>query len=314
MPGNANFDSIASTTLQNYRPVLQDNIFKRVPLLMWLEKKGRMMLDGGRTIVIPLTYTKNSTAQGYTGYGVLNTTPQEEQTAAEYVWAQYAASISISGREEAQNAESKTRIVNLLKAKMEGAEKSLREKINEDAFGSTLDSENKVNGLQSLVDTTSTVGDISRSTDAWWQAKVTTSVGSFASGGVNAMRTLYLNASNAGSNTPDFAITTQSVFEYYEKSLQTQQRFNDSKAADGSFETLKFKNVTLFFDPFCPSGELYFLNSDALAFVTHSDRNFITTDFKKPVNQDAKVAQVFWMGNLAVEESRRLGKLTGITS
>lgn len=317
MAGNANFDVIASTTLKNYRPKLHDNIFKRVPLFMWLNEKGRKKtIDGGEKIVLPLAFTKNSTAKGYSKYDILDTTPQEEITAAEYVWAQYSASITISGREVNQNAGSKTRIINLLEAKTMVAEKSLREVMADDSADSTLDSESKLNGLQSLVDTTSTVGGINRAGagNDFWQAQVTTSVGSFATNGLGAMRSLYNSCSDSGADTPDFGITTQAVFEYYEKTLQNSQRFTDTKVADGGFENLKFKGMTLMFDPYLASGELYMLNSNWIELDVHPDADLKITDFIRPADQDAKVAQILWMGNLAVSGPRRLGKLTGITA
>ena len=54
-PGNAidsTYDALMSTTLRNYRPKMSDNIFKKTPLLYWLNEKGRKRKDDGGTYII----------------------------------------------------------------------------------------------------------------------------------------------------------------------------------------------------------------------------------------------------------------------
>lgn len=283
-----------------------------------MEKGAKMTVDGGRTIVVPVTYSKNSTAAAYAGYGIIDVTPQDNETAAEYAWAQYAASIAISGRDERQNSGSKVKIINLLQAKTDNAEMALKTKLDVDLFGTQLTNSagsNGINGLQSLVDTTSTVGNINRGTagNAFWQGQVTAS-GSFATQGLDNMRTLYNNCSLDGMGNPDLGLTTQTVFEYYEKSLQTQQRFTDTNTLDGGFQNLKFKGMTLMWDTNAPSGVMFMLNSEFVKLAVHPDGDLKTTEFVKPANQDAKVANVLFMGNVILLQSRRHGKLTGITA
>ncbi len=312
--GNSSFDAIATSTLQKYKPTLYDNVFKKTPFFYFMMKKGKKeVLDGGRTIVVPVIMSANSTAAGYSGYGTIDVTPQENESAAEYVWSQYAASISISGKEERQNAESKTRVFNLLEAKTKNAEDSLRRKMDIDLLGSTLGSGSALNGIRALIDATSTVGGINRTNDAFWRANVTTS-GSFATQGLNDMRTLYNTCTDEGQDAPDFAITTQSVFEFYEKSLQTQQRFTDSETLDGGFQNLKFKGMTLTFDSNVTSGEMYMINSNWIKLFVHKDADLEISPFVVPANQDAKVAKVLFMGNVGVLQSRRHGKLVSITA
>ncbi len=313
--GNTNFDAIASSTLQKYKPTLYDNVFKRTPLFYKLMEKGsKDVLDGGRSIVVPVIMSANSTAAGYSGYGTIDITPQSNESAAEFEWCQYAASIAISGLEERKNADSKTQIYKLLEAKTKNAEDSLRRKMDIAAFSNANGSTSALNGLQTLVDATSTVGGINRTNDAFWQAVVNASIGSFATNGLDKMRSTYNSCTDEGQDAPDFGITTQAVFEYYEKSLQTQQRFTDSKTADGGFENLKFKGMVLMFDSNCASGEMYMLNSNWLKLAVHKDADLEIGAFVVPANQDAKVAKILFQGNLIVLQSRRQGKITGITA
>jgi hypothetical protein len=81
-------DSVLSTTLANYEKKLSDNIFKSTPLLSKLLSTGnKKMIDGGTQIVKPLMYGTNSTVGWYSGYGIIDTTPQDGITAASYNYA-----------------------------------------------------------------------------------------------------------------------------------------------------------------------------------------------------------------------------------
>jgi hypothetical protein len=127
---NPNFDALLSTTLANYRDQLTDNIFTARPLTYFLQDKGRIrMLNGGTKIVEPLIYGQNTTVASYSGYDTISLTAQTGITAAEYDWKQYAASIAISGIEEAKN-NGEQEIINLLEAKIMQAEESMREGFN----------------------------------------------------------------------------------------------------------------------------------------------------------------------------------------
>lgn len=318
-------DSVLSTTLADYRGQIQENIFRANPLFYWLVGKypdvpeaqnvsrgQKKVHDGGESIVVPLLYERNSTVQSYSGYQLLDTTPQEGITSARYNWKQLSGSISISGKEERQNAGS-NRVINLLQTKIMQTEMSMGETLDQQFFGTGTDSTTDFMGLQTIVSTTGTVGNISRTGNAWWQAKVATSAGSFASGGLDAMRTKYNDASR-GSDHPDLIITDQTTFERYEKVLQPQERFTDSKTADGGFENLRFKGAVVMFDLYCTAGSMYFLNSKYLNWEVHKDADMATTDFVKPENQDARVAQILVMGELTCSNASRQGLVSGFTA
>ncbi len=196
---------------------------------------------------------------------------------------------------------------------MKQAQMSIQEDLDIQALGSGTDSSTDLLGLQTIVATTGTVGGITRTGNAWWQAKANTSVGSFAANGLDQMRNMFNNVTR-GSDKCDFILSDQTTFERYEKILQPQERFNDAKMADGGFQNLIFKGTPLTFDTYVASGTMYFLNSEYLELAVHRDANMSTTDFVKPDNQDAKVAQILFMGELTCSNCSRQGVLSGITA
>jgi hypothetical protein len=313
MTANANFDALLSTTLANYRSQLTDNVFTARPLTYFLMDKGRIrMLNGGTKIIEPLIYGKNSTVGSYSGYDSLSLTPQEGISAAEFEWKQYAASISISGIEEAKN-NGEQEIINLLEAKIMQAEESMRESFNQMFFADgTGNSGKDWNGLGNLVEASGTVGGINRATSGneFWRSYEENTATALT---LAQMATAY-NTVSVGNDHPDMILTTQTLFEKYEALLQPQLRYTDTKTADAGFQNLLFKAAPIVYDVHCTSGVMYFLNSKYLTLVGHSGKWFAQTEFVKPEDVDARYALIMCYGNFTVRNCAKQGKLTAKTA
>ena len=313
MAANANFDALLSTTLANYRSQLTDNVFTARPLTYTLMDKGRIrMLNGGTKIVEPLIYGQNSTVASYSGYDSLALTPQEGISAAEFDWKQYAASIAISGIEEAKN-NGEQEIINLLEAKIMQAEESMRESFNQMFFADGTGNGGKDwNGLGNLVEASGTAGGINSATSGnefWRSYEENTS----AALTLAQMSTAY-NSVSVGNDHPDTLLTTQTLFEKYEALLQPNLRYTDTKTADAGFQNLLFKAAPVMYDVHCTAGVFYFLNSKYITLVGHSNKWFSQTEFIKPEDTDARYALIMCYGNLTVRNRAKQGKLTAKTA
>lgn len=317
-----NVGVILSTTLKKYRKTLTDNIHKSNAVFAYMKENGVVKEeDGGERIVEPLMYGKNTTAGAYAGYEVLDTTPQEGIDSAEFNWKQYSVSISISGKEERQNA-GNSRIINLLEAKTTQAEMSLKEKLSEDLFSDgTANGAKGLTGLEAMVAASGTYGGINSATYTWWAAGVESTSEAL---GLAKMRTAYNTASVGGKDTPDLIVTTQTLFEKYEglgtltSTTNVAGSFSvpsagTKKMMDLGFQTMGFKGVPVVWDEQCPSGTMYFLNTKHMKLVVHKDANFEVGDFVKPENQDARVAQILLMGNVTCNRRKSFYKLTAKT-
>jgi hypothetical protein len=310
---NANFDALLSTTLANYRDQLTDNIFTARPLTYFLQDKGRMrMLNGGTKIVEPLIYGTNATVGSYSGYDSIALTAQAGITAAEYDWKQYAASIAISGIEEAKN-NGEQEIINLLEAKIMQAEESMREGFNQMFFADGSGNSGKDwNGLGNLVEASGTVGGINRATSGneYWRSYEENTSGALT---LAQLSTAY-NSVSVGNDHPDMVLTTQTLFEKYEALLQPQLRYTDTKTADAGFQNLLFKAAPVVYDEHCTAGVVYFLNSKYLTLVGHSGKWFEQTAFVRPEDLDARYALIMCYGNLTCRNAAKQGKLTAKTA
>lgn len=308
---NPNFDQLLSTTLANYRNQLTDNVFTARPLTYFLMDKGRIrMLDGGTKIVEPLIYGTNGTVASYSGYDPISLTPQSGITAAEFEWKQYAASIAISGIEEAKN-NGEQAIVNLLEAKIMQAEESLREGFNQMFFANgTGNSGKDWNGLGNLVENGNSVGGIDGATNAYWNSYEENTAGALT---LLQMGIAY-NTVSVGNDHPDMVLTTQTLYEKYESLLQPQLRYTDNRTADAGFQNLLFKAAPVTYDVHCPAGTMFFLNSKYLTLVGHSGKWFAQTEFMRPEDLDARYALIMCYGNLTVRNREKQGKLTAKTA
>ena len=313
MAGNPNFDALLSTTLQNYRPTLVDNIFTARVLLDHLNSKGRVLVEeGGSSIVEPLVYAQNDTTGSYSGYDAIDLTPQEGISAAEYNWKQMASSIAISGIEEAKNRGTEA-IIKLLNAKIMQAEESIKEELNQMLYGDGTGNGGKdFNGLANIISASGTVGGIDSTTNTWWQSTSTAVGGALT---LLAMAGAY-NTASRGNDTPDMIVTTQTLFEKYESLLTSQVRYQDTTKANSGFQNLMFKQTPVVFDVSCTSGVMFFMNSKYLKLVGMNGHWFQTTDFQRGTvaGVDARYALVLSFGELTCSNRARQAKLTGATA
>ena len=310
---NPNFDALLSTTLANYRDQLTDNVFTDRVLTNHLMQKGRIrMLNGGTKIVEPLIYGQNSTVASYSGYDSIALTAQTGITAAEYEWKQYAASIAISGIEEAKN-NGEQEIINLLEAKIMQAEESMREGFNTMFFSDgTGNSGKDWNGLGNIVESGNSVGGINSATagNEYWRSYEENTAGALT---LAQMATAY-NTVSVGNDHPDMILTTRTLFEKYEALLQPQLRYTDAKTADAGFQNLLFKAAPVVYDTAAPAGTMFFINSKYLSLVGHSGKWFQQTEFVRPEDLDARYALIMCYGNLTCRNRKKQGKLTAKTA
>jgi hypothetical protein len=329
-PANPSFDALVSTTIKNYRPKLIENLMTHEAFFWLLKEKGMVVEeDGSRGIVQPLLYGENDTVKSYSGWDLLDITPQEGISAAEFDWKFLATSITINGEEEFRNSGSKTRVIELLKTKVKQAELSLQLKLNEMLFADGSGNNSKdITGLAAAVEEGTawgTYGGINRTNHSFWRNQWINGATGVYSGdfdgtlaptteGLHAMRKMYNNVS-IGKVRPDLILTTQDIVEQYEGLIEgDKMRVTDNAIADAGFRAVEFKGVPMVYDSDCPAGYIYFLNAEFMKFVVGKGRNFKSTDFMRPQNQDAKSSLILLAANLVSSKSDVQGVITGFTS
>jgi hypothetical protein len=302
------WNEVNAYTRTKFIPKLVDNIFNKSVLLNRAKNKWYNSYDGGRVIEQPLEYAQTSAAGWYSGLDTLSVTGNDIAVNSEWQWKTGYASVVIPGTEERKNKGTEG-VIDYVKSKMKSAEKTLQDYLGTGLFNIGTDAK-AIGGLRFIINTSSTVGGISQTSYSFWQAQLdsTTTTLSLA-----ALNTLFQQCSDDG-DTPTMIVTTQTIWSIYWSLLQPQQRFTDAESAKAGFNNLMFNGVPCFWDSHCTSANLFILNEAYLNLFYHPDANFSFTGFDKPVNQDAKIGQVLWQGNLCSSNNRRLGRFSAITA
>jgi hypothetical protein len=316
---------IVTTTLRNRTGKLADNVTKNNALLMRLQKRGNVKtVSGGRTIVQELDFAENSTYKRYSGYEVLNISPSETFTAAEFNYAQSAVAVSISGLEQLQNS-GENAIIDLLRSRLKNAERTLINNIAVDCYSDgTADGGKQIGGLQLLVSktpTSGTVGGIDRSTTlgTFWRNKASAPSGAPTSANIQSRMNALANQLVRGTDGADLIIADTNYYGTFLESLQAIQRITSTEMGAAGFASVKYfagsKDADVVLDGGvgggCPTNTMYFLNTNYIHFRPHADRNFVPIgDERYAVNQDAMVKLIAFAGNMTLSN----GSLQGVLS
>ncbi|MGB1215037.1 MAG: phage major capsid protein [Pikeienuella sp.] len=310
---SAVFTEMVTTTLRNVGKQISDNVSNHNALLRILKSKGHIhTISGGYEIQEPLEYAENGTYQRYAGYDQLNTQASDVLTSAKFEWQQGAIHVTASGREIRMNS-GKEAMKKLVKARKKNATHTAANNMSVDIYSDGSLS-NQINGLANLIQTdgNGTVGGIDASTQTWWKNQFKEMTGTNLAATPNAtnaasmkadMNSLWLSLVR-GTDKPDIIVMTHDFYTLYETGEQQLQRYADGELAKAGFETIKYKSANVVFDDNTNFGttdeKAYFLNCDYLYMFQHRDAQWSPDDEKKPVNQDAVVIPMYWMGNMVV--------------
>ena len=338
---NSSITDIIATTIQNRSGELADNVTNNNALLRRLKSKGNVRpFGGGNVILEEIVYTDATTinANSYSGYEILNITPNSPISAAQYSIQQYASAVTMSGLEMLQNS-SKEAIIDLMEGRVKVAESQLMNRLDYDCYqDGTGNSSKNITGLAAAVPdvpTSGTYGGISRSSFAFWQpikySGVTDGGAAVSASNIQQYMTALAIRLVRGSNKPDLYIADNTYYQYYVNSLQAIQRISSSdgggSAGAGFGPSLKFYGGGMSADVVLGGGvsgavsasqstsgatsaHMWALNTDYIFFRPHRDRNFVPIGGERQaVNQDAIVKLIGWAGNITVSNSSLQGVL-----
>jgi len=312
---NSQVSDLLATTIAHRSRKLADNLEHNNALLAKLRQRGNVRpFSGGTHIMEEIMYDDGDDSTGsYSGYDVIDITPDSPISAAEFDVKQYARAVTISGMEIIQNS-GREQMIDLLAGRVQVAEARLRNSISAGIYSDGTGNNGKeITGLDAALKSTATgtYGGIDRSTWAFWNNQYENNGGTAidATNILNAMNRLAL-ACARGTDRVDLIVADNVMFDLYQNALQAIQRVtNDtgSGMAGAGFTSLKYHgagaNADVIFDGGIggnmPAKTMYFLNTNYLHFRPHRQRNFVPLgNDRQSVNQDAVVRLIGWAGNL----------------
>ena len=191
--------------------------------------------------------------------------------------------------------------------------------------------------LSAIIDSDSTrartdMGDIDPAVHAFWRNQVLSSTATSFAGYRQEMMDMYLRCSRGRGGRPDLIIMDENSWRTYWASLEHKERYEvtDPRIIDilGGTDMLAFRGATIIWDEVVPdaetnadvvdgigtigAGTAYYTNSQNMEIVIDSGTDFISTEFVRPENQDARTSQILIMLTTGTNNRRKQGVLKGI--
>ena len=319
---NSAITDIIATTIQSRSGELADNLTQNNAILQRLNSKGNVRpFSGGNVILEEIFYDDVATnnANSYSGYEVLNISPDSPISAAQFKIAQYAASVTMSGLEMLQNS-SKEAIIDLIDGRMQVSEARLLNRISGDLYGDGTGNGGKnIDGLAAAIavsPTTGTYGGINRANFTFWRNQITTGATSTT---MLAKMTEAAIKQIRGTDKADLYIAGNNLYQFFVNALQAIQRITTEESGAAGFASLKFYGGGTSADVVLGGGigaqentnYMYLLNTNYIFFRPHKERNFVPIGGERQaINQDAIVKLYGFAGNMTTSNAQLQGLLT----
>lgn len=295
-------------------------------LLSVMKSRGQFKPFSGPTIRERLLYNESGTYTRYSGYSYLNPRPVELFNDAEFTPKLAAVSVQLSGEEVLKNSGT-NQLKDVFEEHIAAAEQELKDRFVEDLHSDGT-AANQIGGLQLAIPTTpssGTYGGISRSSNAIWRTTTYDAHSAFA--GItqvtsSTVKTIFDNimiARSRGNKGPNLILSSSEHYVAYTAATVAIQRINDeSELGKLGFTTLKYygagKSVDVVLEggigSAMPSNTSYFIDTTALKFRYHPDRNFVKFGGKQmPINQDAMVQHIGFFGELTMNNPLHMAKM-----
>jgi hypothetical protein len=308
-------DNLYTTTWQNMKSTVIDQIFDSTPFWFWMKDKNKLeSVAGGRYLTEPLQYAKNESVSWIGKGGTVSMNDYEFLTTAKYDWKYLVANIVRFGVDDQQNR-GKNQIISLMNSKFTNTQNSLVDEMESKLFASAA-SGDEIDGLQHLVrdDPTSdtSVGEINQSTYTWWRNQTKSMTGlSCATNLIPEMRTMRNNCqNNLAMDAPDIIVSGQTPYEYYEDVAFDKYQVQNTKLAEMGFANQTFKGIPMIWSPSCADTRMYFLNTKFITFAYDPMMNFDMTEWKPiPDQVNDRAAQIILAGSFKVSRRRCQGVL-----
>jgi len=324
-----NLTDIMTTTIESRTRKIADNVTNNNAVLKRLSSKGKIKpFSGGTYIMQELSFAENSNAGWYTGYDLLPVGVSDVISAAQYNIKQAAVPVIISGLEQLQNS-GREQMIDLLEGRMAVAESTLANLLTGGIYSDGTGAGGKeIDGLEAAVPVlpaAAPYGGIDGSTFTFWQNAVSnqTAAAGLDPTQIQGFWNLLWSQLVRGQDRTDLIMCDSTVWNAYIASLQAQQRFSNTNAADAGFVTVKFMDADVVLDggiyngslsTGAPAGSAFFLNTDYLFYRPHSARNMVplSPNRRYATNQDAEVQIIGWAGNLACSGRQFQGRYDAV--
>lgn len=318
-----------SLALEMRSPGYQDLVSNANAILTVMKEKKGWKEYSGPTIRERLLYNESGSYIRYQGAQYLAPSPVELFNDAEFTPKLGAVSVMLTGQEILQNA-GENQLLDVMEEHLNAAEQELQDRFCEDVHSAGT-SDNQIGGLQLAIPTTTnsgSYGGISRVSNAIWRTttynanSITVAGTAITAVSSTTVRPLYNHAMinrSRGSRGPNLIVASNQHYQAYDAATVAIQRINDENGLGKlGFQSMKYYGAGRSVDIVNESGigsampddVTYFIDMNSLKFRYNPQRNFERFGGKQmPINQDAVVQHIGFMGELTMNSPLHMVKL-----
>jgi hypothetical protein len=318
----AQYQQVLSMALEDRAAGYQDLVSNSNALLAVLKSKGLFKEYSGPRIRETLQIAKPA-GQWYNGYDFLDNSPLELFNDAYWTPKMVAVPITLS-YEEILNNEGTNEIMNVMESYIGAAERSMQDTMDIAVQSDgTANNGKQLTGLKTAVPTvvnSGTYGGIDRGTYSIWRTSTFDANSAFSAIGTQVSSTTIRPMLNSimtqrarGKRAADLLLMSTEHYAAYDAATVSIQRVQDGGSVVGKlgFTSLKYygagRTADIVLDggigTNMPSNTTYGIETDSLRIRYNPNRNFqklFEGEGMKPINQDAVVQYIGFMGELTM--------------
>lgn len=308
------------------------NFVQQVPLLAVLKPVLRGGAVHGNEMEVPLVYTGPQNMNlGTIGVADANEIPSawpsypqtQGFTMAKYQWTHWQHIMTLKESEMKLLAGGSLRTQGILQSKVAQMQMAWTAIMDENLSSVYQDSRLTLMGIPFMVSASNTVGQISQSTNAWWQSDVST----MSTASLSTISALLdrltdkasINPATLGKDSPDVFIMAApegafDIFAQVRQLIQPSERIvnNNGGKAKYGFKTYEYAGLTCVRGNRLPAGTSYMLNTGNIHFI--GDDAPRKDDTQRIPGSTATETPYTWWGALGTDSCRSHGGFTGTTA
>ena len=166
-------------------------------------------------------------------------------------------------------------------------------------------------------------GGIPKTGTQYWQGQLVTNTGALATTRVGMAQLQARVQSGAGGEAADFAVMNPANWAVLMADFMSLEMFttkpnsiyNKDDVVNAGFRAIRVMDTPVFPDPFCPVGEMYFINSRYLSLYMseYAPMTFSGFESQIPVGQISDIGVLISASDLCCAKPSSGAHLTGIT-
>lgn len=282
----------------------------------------KVSTQAGRIAVLPVAFQSATSVTTFRGTQTVSTPIDPVMTEAFSKWAYYTGYEAISLTESLENSGPEA-VLDIAKERVDMLYRTFSERLETDFWSANTDiaegTQDSLPGVRTYNSTSPASGNVwglDRGTYTFWRNQADT-VGSFATNGLDKMRSMYVACSSTNSvDPPSLIVTTPTIWSYYVKQGEGIHRVTGEMGnLELSTNVARYMGRPIVHTSKCASGSMHFWNLNYWRLLTKKGADWMT--YNPPMPNDQLIShqmRVVWGGTWGITRPARQGVLSSITA